>query len=117
MLPRYFDAVARSIALQPRLNVRDRVGADRVRAAAQDCRPSVVVGADALPGSLNGVRLLVELLARTYGSIQIETGRDDVKAELVQLAKATNPDIEVTNANPTIQFVWGDHPHAGPVIC
>lgn len=109
-LPSFFDAVSASIQARSS-GARDAA----IRTAAEAFRPVLV--ADALGAAVGapGLRLLTNLVARTYGSLGLLVP-DPLGAELAGLARSINPRIEVSLARRSVSVVFGESRPDGPAI-
>jgi molybdopterin/thiamine biosynthesis adenylyltransferase len=110
-LPRFFDSVFWSIRFQ-----RDAaLDEDGVRRAAAACVPQIIAlgGADRQSGCAEGMRTFVNLAARTFAAISLDV-EPALRGELVKLARAINPRIDLAPRTSTARVTWGEGGPAYP---
>lgn len=112
-LPRFFDSVYWSVRFQR----TDDPTLDAVRTAAAgvvvEVRATDAAAHD--PGCAAGLELLVNLLARTFGSLALNV-EPGLRGRLVRLALAINPAVDLAPKQLTLVVAWGDTPPEGTTL-
>lgn len=108
-LPRFFDNVYWSVRFQQGDAPAQEAVRHRASAVVPEVRASVEAARDR--GCVEGIRLLVNLLARTFGSIALDV-EPGLRGELTKLARAISPLVEV-RARGTLVVGWGEVGPAG----
>jgi molybdopterin/thiamine biosynthesis adenylyltransferase len=112
-LPDFFDNVYWSLRFQR----SEDPTVDSVREVASRVIPEIraSTAASRERGCAEGIRVLVNLLARTFGAIALNV-EPGLRGELVKLAVAINPRIDVRSAGGTHVIGIGDVPADGVLV-
>lgn len=104
-LPRFFENVYWSVRFQRSEAPAHEAVQQRAAAVVPEVRASAEAARDR--GCVEGIRILVNLLARTFGSIALDV-EPGLRGELTKLARAINPDVDVRATRGTLVIGWGE---------